>query len=124
MRTIILVGLGGGIGSILRYLTSLFVAKYFHADFPWGTLFVNVMGSLLIGLLLGFILREQFSHPDLKFFLVVGFCGGYTTFSAFSAESINLLQTGNFSSAFLYIAASVAISLFAVWAGLAVMKFC
>ncbi|HTO14453.1 MAG TPA: fluoride efflux transporter CrcB [Edaphocola sp.] len=122
IRTIILVGLGGGIGSVLRYLTSVLIAKYSHTIFPWATLVVNILGSLIIGLLIGFFSRGDLSHPDLKFLLVVGFCGGYTTFSAFSIESINLFQSGNSALAFIYITASVLISLTAVWVGLIVMK--
>ncbi|HLW06859.1 MAG TPA: fluoride efflux transporter CrcB [Marinilabiliaceae bacterium] len=122
IRTLILVGLGGGIGSVFRYLTSLYVTKYFQTAFPWGTLIVNILGSLVIGLLLGLFARGGLSHPDFKFLFVVGFCGGYTTFSAFSLESMTLFQSGNSFLALLYIAASVLISLFAVWIGLAVMK--
>lgn|SRR5690554_4490904 len=123
IRTIILVGIGGGIGSILRYLTSVLFAKCFQTGFPWGTLSVNVIGSLIIGLLIGCFSREGISQPDLKFLFVIGFCGGYTTFSAFSLESINLFQSGNSALAFTYIAASVLISLLAVWCGLALSKF-
>lgn len=117
-----LVGLGGGIGSVFRYLTSLFLIKYFKTIFPWGTLTANILGSLVIGLLIGFFSRNGLSHPDLKLLFIVGFCGGYTTFSAFSLESINLFQAGNSSLAFIYISVSVLISLLAVWAGLSVMR--
>ncbi|WP_018479597.1 fluoride efflux transporter CrcB [Pontibacter roseus] len=121
-REIILVGIGGGIGSALRYLTSALVAKHVQAVFPLGTFAVNVVGCLAIGLLLGLFERQAWANPDVRFFLVTGFCGGYTTFSAFAAENVNLLQSGHSFTAFLYIAASILVSLFAVWVGLALTR--
>lgn len=117
-RTIILIGLGGGLGSIFRYLTTVVVSKYFQSTFPLATFTANVLGCLIIGLLLGLFERQQLSNPDLKFLFITGFCGGYTTFSTFASENINLLQSGNPLTAFLYIAISVFVSLFAVWLGL------
>lgn len=121
-RAIILVGIGGGIGSIFRYLTSVYAAKYFQTAFPLGTFAVNIIGCLIVGLLLGLFERQQLTNPDLKFLFITGFCGGYTTFSAFASENINLFQSGRSLTAFLYIAASVIVSLFAVWTGLSLTK--
>lgn len=121
-RAIILVGIGGGIGSIFRYLTSVIVTKYAPPAFPFATLAANVLGCLVIGLLLGFFERQQLTHPDLKFLFITGFCGGYTTFSTFASENINLVQSGNTLTAFLYIAASIAGSLLAVWLGFSLTK--
>ena len=118
MRAIILVGVGGGIGSIFRYLTAVVVNKYFQPAFPWATFVANILGCLIIGLLLGFFERHQLTNSDLKYLFVTGFCGGYTTFSAFASENINLFQTGHSLTAFIYIAASVLVGLFAVWLGL------
>jgi len=122
VRAIILVGIGGGIGSIFRYLTNVFVAKYFQTIFPLATLLANILGCLLIGILLGFFERQQLSNPDLKFLFITGFCGGYTTFSAFASENINLFQSSNSLVAFLYIAVSVLVGLLAVWLGLMLTK--
>ena len=122
LRAIILIGVGGGIGSILRYLTAVFVSKYFQTSFPWGTFVVNILGCLLIGLLLGLFERHQLTNPDLKYLFATGFCGGYTTFSTFAAENVNLLQSGNSLTVFAYIAASVLVGLFAVWVGLMLTK--
>ncbi|MDY0216782.1 MAG: fluoride efflux transporter CrcB [Bacteroidales bacterium] len=122
IRTILLVGLGGGLGSIFRYLTSVIVTKYFQTNFPWATFAVNVLGCLVIGIILGLFERQQLSNPDLKFLFIVGFCGGFTTFSAFASENIHLLQSNNTLTAFLYIATSVLLSLFAVWLGLTLTK--
>lgn len=121
-RAIILVGIGGGLGSILRYLTSEFANKYFQGSFPLGTFAVNIIGCLLVGLLLGLFEKQQLTHPDFKYLLIMGFCGGYTTFSAFASENINLFLSGHSFTAFLYIAASVLLGLFAVWAGLSLIK--
>ena len=122
IRAIILVGIGGGVGSIFRYLTSVFVGKYFQPLFPWATFAANILGCLIIGLLFGFFDRHQLTNPDLKYLFITGFCGGYTTFSAFAAENINLFQSGNTLTAFLYIAASVLVGLFAVWLGVTLTK--
>ncbi len=122
IRAIILTGLGGGLGSILRYLTSVVVARYFQSNFPLATFLVNITGSLIIGLIIGMIERYHFTGSDLKFFLIIGFCGGFTTFSAFASENYNLFSSGNSYTAFLYMAASILISLFAVWLGLSVSR--
>jgi CrcB protein len=121
-RAIILVGLGGGLGSIFRYLTSVVVTKYVQTTFPLGTFAVNIIGCLIVGILLGLFERQQLTNPDLKFLLITGFCGGYTTFSAFASENINLFQSGNSLTAFVYIASSVLISLFAVFIGITLTK--
>jgi len=122
LRSIILVGVGGGLGSVFRYLTAVGINKYFQSVFPWATFVANVLGCLIIGLLLGLFERHQLTSPDLKYLFVTGFCGGYTTFSAFAAENMNLFQSGNTLTSFLYIAASVLIGLFAVWVGLILTK--
>lgn len=121
-KAIILVGLGGGLGSIFRYLTSVVVTKYVQTTFPLGTFAVNIIGCLIVGILLGLFERQQLTNPDLKFLLITGFCGGYTTFSAFASENINLFQSGNSLTAFVYIASSVLISLFAVFIGITLTK--
>ena len=122
IRAILLVGIGGGIGSIFRYLTSVIVGKYFHATFPLATFLANISGCLIIGLLFGLFERYHLTNPDLKYLFITGFCGGYTTFSTFAAENINLFQSENSFTAFAYIAASVIVGLLAVWAGVALTK--
>lgn len=122
IKTLLLVGLGGGIGSIFRYLTGVYVHKYLPALFPLGTFLVNVTGCFLIGLLMGFFDRGDWTDPDLKFLLVVGGCGGFTTFSAFSIENINLLQNHQVLLAFIYIASSVVLGMLATWAGFYLIK--
>lgn len=121
-RTLLLIGLGGGIGSIGRYLTALYVQKYYAGIFPLATLIINVSGSFLIGILFGCMERYQWTTPDLKFLFIIGFCGGYTTFSAFAMENVNLMQTNHTAVAFAYIGLSVMLGLAATWAGLSLVK--
>lgn len=122
IKAIILVGLGGGAGSILRYLTSVLVTKHFNAIFPLATFIVNILGCLIIGLIFGYIDRYQAINPNLKFLFITGFCGGYTTFSAFASESLNLFQNGNILIAILYIATSILTGILAVWFGFFLAK--
>ena len=122
LRTILLVGIGGGIGSALRYLTAVLTNKFFANTFPLATFLTNIIGCFLIGILMGYLVRNQLADSNLKWFLVTGFCGGYTTFSAFGYENVNLFQTQNPALAFAYIAASIAIGLFAVWLGLFISR--
>lgn len=122
IKTILIIGLGGAIGSILRYLTSLFVARYWENNFPLATLITNVLGCFLIGLFIGLLDKQQLANSDLKWFLITGFCGGYTTFSTFGYENFGLLQDQQSLMAFAYIASSVIVGLMAVWFGLFVAK--
>ncbi len=113
VRNILLVALGGGLGSVGRYL----VSKYIQGSFPWGTLTVNLLGSLLIGLLMGMVAKGSLS-PEMKLMLVTGFCGGFTTFSTFANESLSLLKTGNVLLMALYVGISVAAGILAAWLGM------
>lgn len=115
LTKILLVGLGGGAGSILRFLTSAYINRWNITTFPLGTFLVNVMGCLIIGFLLG-VTGKAFNE-DIKLLLVTGFCGGYTTFSTFSSENLFLLQNGNYLMLVIYILASIIIGLLAVWFG-------
>ena len=116
------IALGGGLGSVLRYLTSVVVNKYVHSNFPYATFLTNVLGCLLIGLFFGYLEKHNALSQDLKFFLITGLCGGYTTFSAFSHENVQLLQTNQMLTAFLYISLSVFAGLLATWFGLTLAK--
>ena len=123
IKEILLVGLGGAIGSILRYLTSLFAPNKIGAFFfPVATFTINIVGCLLIGLLIGLSLKHHIMDHHMKLLLVTGFCGGFTTFSAFSMESFQMYETGNYLTLALYVLLSVVIGFLAVWIGMALIK--
>jgi len=114
IRNILLVGLGGGIGSMLRYVAWLLFSS---RSFPYATLAVNIAGSFGIGLLLAMGIKSSVLSDDWKLFLATGICGGFTTFSAFSAENMVMLQSGKYSIAFLYIGLSLIAGIGAAWLG-------
>ena len=116
LRDIVLVGIGSGIGGIFRYLISLFIG-HTHNGFPWGTFAVNIVGSLLIGILWGLSSRSHTLSPAISLFLMVGFCGGFTTFSTFSKEGLALLQANNYILFSLYAFGSLALGILAVALG-------
>ena len=116
IKDIIIVGIGSGIGGIFRYLISLFMTQA-HNGFPWGTFTVNIAGCLLIGILWGLTSRFQNLSPSFSLFLMVGFCGGFTTFSTFSKEGLTMLQANNYILFSLYIIGSVVLGVMAVALG-------
>lgn len=122
LKAIVLVGIGGGMGSVLRYMTSSFMTKYFPSSFPWGTLSVNVLGCLLMGVLLSLGERQSWMNNDLRLLWLTGFCGGYTTFSTFASENIQLWQSGQILTVIAYTIASVLLGLVAVRLGLVMVK--
>jgi CrcB protein len=122
IKQLLLVGLGGGIGSILRFLVSYFTVKTGTAAFPVATLLVNVLGCLIIGILIGCSYKYQWMDVHLKALLIVGFCGGFTTFSTFSLENIQLYQAGNYGQLAVYIMGSLLLGFAAVWGGLLLAK--
>jgi CrcB protein len=113
------VALGGALGSVARLALSLFLGRRFGEGFPWGTIFVNVTGSFLIGVLAA--LSESGGKlagaAALQRFLIVGVCGGFTTFSAFSIQTLDLARSGHAVAAGLNVLLSVALCLIAVWCG-------
>jgi len=119
MYQILLVALGGAIGSVARYLTGILSSRLFGPNFPWGTLAVNIFGSFAIGLLIELIARRLNASADMRLFLVTGLMGGFTTFSSFSLDFASLFERGDLGLAASYLIGSVVISLLAVFAGLA-----
>lgn len=110
-----LIFLGGGIGSVIRYLITIFGDKtmlyFFEKPHPLGTFVVNIVGSFAIGLLYGYFQENINVNESLKLFLLVGFLGGFTTFSSFSLDSFKLVQSGETLIAILYIVSSVVLAL-------------
>jgi len=121
-KNILIVLIGGGTGSVLRYLASVLTNKYFPTSFPVGTFVVNIIGCFIIGALTGLYLKNNLTNPDTKLLLVTGFCGGFTTFSTFAQENINLMQTNNMTLAIIYTGLSVLLGLTFVWLGLFITK--
>lgn len=122
MKQVLFVGLGGAAGSILRYLTSVVTLKFYSASFPVATFIVNVIGCFLAGLIFGSITQESAEAQNLKVLLLTGFCGGFTTFSAFALENVRLMNSGNLSTAVLYTIASFVAGLLAAWLGLSITR--
>lgn len=122
LKTILYIAIGGAIGSVFRFLTTILVSKFWSNQFPLATFIANIIGCFLIGLFIGILAKNNLTDSYLKWFLVTGFCGGFTTFSAFGMENYNLLQSNNSLLAFGYIGLSIILGLFAVWFGLFIAK--
>jgi len=118
MTNILLIGIGGFIGSILRYLASGYVQQASKSiDFPYGTLVVNVLGCFIIGFLAQLAEDRGVFTNQSRLFVFTGFLGGFTTFSAFGNESFNLARDSQMMNAFANVSANVILGLFAVWLG-------
>ena len=114
----LLVLLGGGVGSLARYVAGTAIASRFGAVFPIGTMVINITGSFLIGLAMT-LLTERLPHPNLRLLLVVGFLGGYTTFSSFEWETFSAVRGGGFWIGLGNVVGSVVLGYAAVWLGAA-----
>jgi fluoride exporter len=119
IKQLLLVGLGGMLGSMLRYATGLVLKS---TQWPAATLVVNLSGSFLMGLVLGIAIKNESFDNNWRLFLATGVCGGFTTFSAFSVEGLQLLQQQRYSIFFLYFALSILLGLGATWLGFILTK--
>ena len=123
IKNFLLVGLGGGVGSIARYLTQKWFNENYPQPFPWGTFVVNILGCFLIGIIYAATEKTSVLSPQTRLLLATGFCGGFTTFSTFAFENMNLLRTGDAIYFLIYALASVILGIGGVFAGVAFMKF-
>lgn len=122
MMNIVFVGLGGFIGASTRYLISLYASKLFTSKIPIGTLTVNILGSLIIGIVMELTLKTSLISPHMKLFLTTGFLGGLTTFSTFSYETMELIEKGELLLAIFNIALNLLLSLGGVILGRVIIK--
>ena len=122
IRNLLVVGLGGGFGSIARYLTQKWFNEIYPHPFPWGTLSVNLVGCFLIGVIYGISEKTSLLSPQMRLLLVTGLCGGFTTFSTFAFENMTLLRSGDNLYFIIYTLASVVLGIACVFGGIAIMK--
>lgn len=121
-KLLLLAGIGGFIGTCCRFLVNRLYLVIWKTSFPLATFTINILGCFLIGLLIGFLGKNGIINPKWNALLVVGFCGGFTTFSTFSLETFNLASNGEILSSFLYVIASVVAGFLAVWFGLTLVR--
>lgn len=122
LKLLFLVGTGGFLGTVTRFLASRYFSLYFPSAFPYGTFAVNIIGCFLIGLIYGIGEKGEFITAEWRLFLTVGFCGGFTTFSAFAAENLAMLRDSDFFHFFLYSGSSIFIGLLATYVGIMLTK--
>ncbi|QTD37185.1 fluoride efflux transporter CrcB [Polaribacter batillariae] len=122
MKQLILVFVGGGFGSVLRYLIGKFLNDA-ETGIPYGTFIANILGSLLIGFILGYAVKNEALSQNHTLLLATGFCGGFTTFSTFAYENHVFLKSGDFTSFAFYTIASFVVGFLAVFAGMYLVKF-
>lgn len=122
IRNILLIGLGGGVGSVARYFCQRWFNEAYPHPFPWGTFVVNLVGCFLIGVIYAASEKTTTLSPQIRLLLITGFCGGFTTFSTFAFENMNLLRSGDMTYFFLYTVGSIVLGVGGVFAGMTLMK--
>lgn len=118
MKQFLIVFVGSGLGGVLRYLVNKLFFNIHPSIFPYSTLIVNVLACFIVGLVVGLSFQKDILNPNLKLFLIVGFCGGFSTFSSFSNETISLFQQQNYLYSFLNVILSLCLCLGATFLGL------
>jgi CrcB protein len=122
MKALVLIFVGGGLGSVARFLLGRWVTGIHNLNFPLGTLAVNAVACFVLGLIVGFVDHKQMLSADMRIFWAVGFCGGFSTFSTFSYETLLLFQQPALMSGIVYVLASVALCLAATALGVAIAR--
>ena len=122
VKSLLIVGFGGFIGTVFRFLITRYIQVSYVSVFPWSTFLVNILGSLLIGLFFGLSERGNILSPEWRIFLTVGICGGFTTFSSLSSDAFMLLQNKDWLRFAIYPSFSFFLGLIAVFLGRAIIK--
>ncbi|MCB8836866.1 fluoride efflux transporter CrcB [Aurantimonas sp. VKM B-3413] len=122
MLNVLIVAAGGGLGAAFRHLSGLAALRLLGPGFPWGTAFVNVVGSFLMGVLVEVLARRTGASTELRLFLATGFLGGFTTFSSFSLDAAVLYERGDLILAAVYVAGTLLLGIAALFAGLALVR--
>ena len=122
LKNLLIIGIGGAIGSMARFLCQKYLYHWFPHPFPWGTFLVNISGCFLIGVFYSLAEKGSILTPEWRLILTTGFCGGFTTFSSFAYENINMLKSADYTYVILYISGSVVLGILAAVAGTVTMK--
>jgi CrcB protein len=122
MRILLIIGTGGFIGSVFRYLLTQWMHRIFETTFPIGTMVVNIVGSFIIGIIYALSEKGGILTPEWRMFLAVGICGGFTTFSSFAYENLNMLNLEQYLYSAIYIGTSLVFGLIAVYLGNLIVK--
>lgn len=123
LRTLLIVGSGGFIGTALRYLVQVHAEKFLASSFPLGTFLVNVAGSFVIGIIYALAEKGNLMSPEWRIFMAVGICGGFTTFSTFAMDNLNLLKDNSLWQLLLYTGGSLFLGIAAVYLGIVLTRY-
>ena len=122
LRTLLIVGTGGFIGSVMRYLVQVFVEKGLATTFPWGTFVANIAGSFIIGIVFAFAEKGNLMSAEWRMFLAVGICGGFTTFSSFAYNNLTMIHEQSFIQLLWNIGGSLFFGILAVYLGIILVR--